>query len=637
MSKSKIYEDINYQEIDTSKWPTVLVDNLLEDHREKFLLRKLAVDMYLENKSLKEIEDETGFDRNTPLKLLKRCLEFDENGEVYGYRALIPYTRIKTFSREFSTLLEKYPEIKEYIEQQYLGKLKKEISEKNMKISTLHKKFLAKCIRVGIKEHEYPFNTIDKAERSLYRYIKSLNSKYYLEVTKRHGTNAIQTFNDVGVGNCNNPIITRPFQQVQFDGHKIDAMIAIKFKTLEGDIIVKPMSRIWLLSIIDVATRVILGYHICLNTEYSSADVLKCIENSIIPKEKMKFSILGLKYPENGGYHSLCIPETKWALWDEFLYDNAKANLANNVTNALTNYIKCATNAGPVATPQRRGIIERFFKTLEERGFHRLISTTGSNINDPRRQDCEKKAIEYEISESEIEEIVEVLIADYNNTPHSSLNGFTPLDIMSQRIERGLIPRIMSESDRQNLSFFTLKVERQICGNIKEGRKPFINYEGVEYRSDVLSKMPDLIGTKLTLLVNINDLRFIKAYLPNGYEFGILTAKGKWSIKPHTLKMRKEINKLKKNKKINISMYDDPIEIYHTYLLLKAEENKTARNKLAKLNKIQEEKVNNSINKPKQNVIEIKSIDRPTSQLTNLDNNKIDKIKKRNLFKTLID
>lgn len=650
MPRNKIYEDINNQQTaNISQWPTVLVDNIPSKNRELFLLRKKAVDMYFNNASIQEIVAETGFHRNITRKLVQRCLEIDESGVPYGYTALIPYKRIKKFNLKkdiflediynyagaFSQLLETYPELKDFILNQYLDKSKKHIVEPNISPKVLHGKFLNKCRKLGIKEHEYPLNTQDKGKRSLYRYTDSLKNLYYSKYTRRYGEDAHQRLQSTGIGQQNNLIITRPFQQVQFDGHKIDAMLSIKFNTIEGDIIVRPMSRIWLLAIIDVATRVILGYHLCLNTEYSAADVLKCIENAVRPRVKKQLAIDGLKYPENGGFHSLYIEVSKWALWDEFLYDNAKANLAKNVVEKLTQVVKCSVNAGPVATPERRGLIERFFKTLEERGYHRLISTTGNNPNDPRRKDPEKHAVNYEISESEIEELTEILIANYNNTPHEGINGFMPLELMKQRIERGQIPRAMPETERTDLAFLSLKVTRKVSGDMKSGRRPYIRYEGVDYRNDVLSKTPHLIGVKLTLLININDLRMIKAYLPDGSEFGILTAKGKWSLKPHTLKMRQEINKLKRNKDIYISMYDDPIEVYHQFLLSKSIERKSSRNKLATLNKAQEKlsdvhKLDNS----KTIVKPVKEVSKQ-NHLTTSDTEEINKLKNSNIFKTL--
>ena len=65
----------------------------------------------------------------------------------------------------------------------------------------------------------------------------------------------------------NTSLIISPYQRVQFDGHRIDTAIAVVFKTPEGDEVVEVMYRIWLLVIIDVATRAILGHHLCLNKE----------------------------------------------------------------------------------------------------------------------------------------------------------------------------------------------------------------------------------------------------------------------------------------------------------------------------------------------------------------------------------
>ncbi|MFB8734745.1 hypothetical protein ACEQPO_15070 [Bacillus sp. SL00103] len=60
-----------------------------------------------------------------------------------------------------------------------------------------------------------------------------------------------------------------------------------------------------------------------------------------------------------------------------------------------------------------------------------------------------------------------------------------------------------------------MKAERTIQGN-KNGNRPHINYEGVKYYNEILSRSFELIGTKLTILVNTEDLRIVKAFLPDG-------------------------------------------------------------------------------------------------------------------------
>ncbi|MFB8734746.1 hypothetical protein ACEQPO_15075 [Bacillus sp. SL00103] len=111
----------------------------------------------------------------------------------------------------------------------------------------------------------------------------------------------------------------------------------------------------------------------------------------------------------------------------------------------LTQVIGCSVNAGPVRTPERRGIIERFFRTLEENGYHKLSTTTGSHPKDPIRKNAEQKAIKYRISAAHLEEITEVLIANYNGTPNEGVNNLTPLEAIEQRLSRGMNIRQIPE------------------------------------------------------------------------------------------------------------------------------------------------------------------------------------------------
>ena len=79
---------------------------------------------------------------------------------------------------------------------------------------------------------------------------------------------------------------------------------------------------------------------------------------------------------------------------------------------------------------------ERFFKTLETGGFHRLPGTTGSNSKDLKRNQPEKESIKYYITYNDICELLEYLIAEYNNSAHSSLENQTPLQVMERRIKQ---------------------------------------------------------------------------------------------------------------------------------------------------------------------------------------------------------
>ncbi|MEH7126117.1 hypothetical protein V7127_23165 [Bacillus sp. JJ1773] len=612
-----LFNDVNIQkeQIDRTLWPTVHEDSLDSKKRIVFCKRKEAIDMYLDGeKTVKEIYDTCGINHTDLYRLLTRCISKDEKNRVYGYKALIPNYRIKTYKRlsningydedqdtekkltgAFTKLLELYPNIKTKIHNLVLKKRKNKPSQPILRGKDIHDEFIKICKEEGLmpeKEH-YPFNTNDHGKRSLYRYIEKLKADNPNLAVKNNGPDAEMLFQNTGSGNRNS-IPVRPFERVEFDGHKIDVTIAFKYTTIEGDEVIDVINRIWLLMVVDVATRVILGFNLVLNKEYSAADVMVCLRNAIMPWSAKKVTIPGLRIADGGGFASEVIPETTHAVWDEILFDNAMANIASSVDKKLKTLVGCHVNTGPVSTPIARPVVEKLFHILEETGFHRITSTVGSNPRDPRRQNPEEKAIKYEISIEEIEQLTEVLIANRNGYPQKGLNGLTPLETMRQRINRGMPFRTLEEKHRDGYDFVTIEDKRHIRGKLHTGRRPYITYYNVEYRNEVLSEMFDFIGEEITLVINLEDLRFIKAYLPDGTELGLLTAKGKWSLQKHSLKIRIVINKLSRLGILRLSSEDDPIEVFHNHLKDKGKRNRDARSQAAMIERMLNEDLQDS-------------------------------------------
>ncbi len=610
MSKyKKLFNEVDFPRelLDRSNWPAVYEGNLEPGKKERFLKRKLAVDMYLDgDKTTDEICSITNVNHTDLYRLLKRCVVLDDTGQVLGYKALIPNYRIKSYAREvningfgqkdenikltgaFQKLLHRFPEIQAEVEEHVFKKKRNEPSTNIPQVKDLHRKFINICKKhplIDYQKGDYPFNTDDFAKRSFYRYIKNLKLDDPNRSVKEYGKDSEVLLNNTGSGTQISNIV-RPFHRVEFDGHKIDTTIAIKYTTPEGDEIVDVMERIWLLTIVDCGTSCTLGYTIVLNKEYSAADVLTCVKTAILPRSPIQLTIPGFNIPDYGGFPLDVIPETEFAIWDELLFDNAMANIAKNVKSKLKKIVGCQVNTGPVGMPTKRPLVEKLYHLLEENGFQKLTTTTGSYPRDPKRQNPEAKAIKYEVTPVEIEQLTEVLIAKRNGTPQQSLNGLSPLEVMQQRVNRKMPFRKLDEEYRNGYEFLTIEDARIIRGSLKEGRRPHIRYLGVDYRNEVLSEGFDHIGTKLTLIVNIEDLRYIKAYLPNGAELGLLKAAGKWSIRKHSIKMRKIISKLVRERQLKISLEEEPIDAYHNYLTEKAMNNKSSRNQLAALEKV---------------------------------------------------
>ena len=488
------------------------------------------------------------------------------------------------YSGSFGQLLMKFPTLQSFIYKQYFQKDSDSL-EKNIRIRTLHSKFLEECRKLKIQDYEYPFITKDKAERTFYNYIEKLveDNKNANAAMSRESINATQRFLSTGVGTGHRPYPIAPFSVVQLDGHRIDMLYTVNVENKHGEIIQMPAMRLWLIAVMDVATRTIIGYSLSCNENYNQTDVLKALRNAIIPKKEMNFTIKGLVYPENGGFPSIAIPETGWAMFDTIMLDNAKSHLAKNLIEKLANQLMCSVNFGSVATPETRGVIERVFGTLEENGFHRLPSTTGSNINDTRRKNAEKDAVKYKITYDDIIQITEYLIAIYNNSAHSSLDNQTPLQCMERRIrDAGMLPSIATEEQKAVIASRTYIYEiKTVRGSYQSGKRPYITYKKVEYRSDLLAYSMGLIGQKIMLEINPDDIRTMRAFFMDGSELGILTATGEWGRKSHSLKTREAAMKSANINKQKNNRFYAPLTEYEKELKERATKERRSRTKAA--------------------------------------------------------
>ncbi|MCS6286765.1 MAG: Mu transposase C-terminal domain-containing protein [Nitrospira sp.] len=574
----------------------------MADEDARLVERRIqAVRDYVAGCPVKVISKETAIPRQEIHRLMNRCMAEHSDGHIWGFRALVKGCHIKTYVRTapingsrpsqhggaagaLTMLFDQYPRIREAVDIPFLKKIEAGvIHESRMPIKVIHKCFIDKCKETGLKAKDYPFNMSHRGKRALTSYLRRLLiANLKTAVQARHGDEAARALASADAGP--DSIITRPYERVEFDGHRIDLFCTIDLPNPYGGIQRVTLNRLWLLVIIDVKTRAILGYSLVLNPEYNSEDVLRCVKHALTPWKPMTLTIPGLRHTPGSGLPSGVFTECEWALWDELWFDNAKANLAEAVRSNLTRVIGCHINAGPVKTPQRRPFIERLFQTLEENGFHRLPSTTGSGPNDSRRDDPEAAALRLNISYQHLVELVDVLIARYNAEPHSGLGNRSPLEMLEYLIvNQGYEIRTLPEHKRQDLALLNIRVVRCIRGDLKEGKCPYVEFEGVRYYNDLLRRSADLIGHKLSLLVDPDDLRCIRAYFEDGREFGVLTAHGLWGRTPHSLTVRKAINTLRLRKLIFYTDSDDPILVYMKYLSSRAATNKRAAGQSAML------------------------------------------------------
>nr|WP_321167037.1 helix-turn-helix domain-containing protein [Caballeronia cordobensis] len=440
------------QALDVTMWPTVAWTELDSAARERFKSRMQAIERYARGESVKDIEEATGVNRRQLYRLLERALESHSDGRIFGFRALIAHVRVRDYVRmmpvtftgglgnrgtvgALSQLLERYPNLVGWLRlqlKQHRVKLDQCSTDDGLHsrvrgLGALHAEFLQQCRQAGLTAMDYPFNTRSQAIRSLSARVKAELLRGFGTAARAAGASHLKGLPRRGdVPGA--PTARRPYQVVEFDGHRLDIRLKIVVRDPLGFAHEFEIERVWLLAIIDVCTRAVLGHHLVVAREYSRYDVIKTIEKALEPHRERTFAIPGLAYGAQDGFPSQRLPELAYVTWEWIKLDNAKANLATDTLAALCEFVGCSVDAGPHYSPDDRPYIERFFGTVGSRLSSRLPGYTGSHPRDLRRALADPKGnLRLYVSLDELEELVDYSIANYHGTPHTGLNGVTPL------------------------------------------------------------------------------------------------------------------------------------------------------------------------------------------------------------------
>lgn len=569
-------------------WPTVSLDGVEDPFREKFLNRCKAVKMYVEGETGATIEAVTGIPRTFIHRLTAKCLELAGDGRILGFRALIPHIHLKPYIRTsevkpkfqeaqgglsgiFRRTLDKYPNIEELLIQliRKINSPQQKVHEKKIDSTKLHRTFI-KCLReAGVSDREWPFNTKHLGLKTIQKYMKDrLDESFFRSVTTREEQTAIAHL-AVGTGHEKFLSFEEPYDAVELDAYSINAFFSAEFETPEGTLVEVQLDRLWLLALQEHVSTSVLSYSVVYRSEVSADDVLGVIRKALNPPVEVELTIPGLTYPSDGGLPNQVIPECVGAVWNAMLLDGALAHLSKSVRDRARNELGFMLNWGPVAHFERRPKIERLFKKISEDIFMRYPSTTGSNPGKGRAKNAEENATRYRLRANEAEQIIAVYFAQHNATPSQGISYLSPLEVLKHYIQKQSEHFLLRHLPQKNgTTMCTLPVIKEctVRGGRTSGRRPYVEIDRARYTNPVLAQSAALIGRKLIVEIDEDDMRFVKAYLEDGSELGMLKAGGKWWVTKHSRKTRKIINSLISKRILIISSQDDPIQVYLKYL-----------------------------------------------------------------------
>lgn len=232
------------------------------------------------------------------------------------------------------------------------------------------------------------------AASSVYRAVKRLDP-YEVCVAREEKRIADERFR----ANKQGPRATRVLERVECDHTRLDVMVVDPATRL-------PLGRPWLTTIIDVYSKMILGFYLSFHPP-CAVSVLQCLLHAIKPKAYIKTD-----YPKvEHNWPAYGIPE-----W--LVVDNGREFHGDDLEDACMQ-LGTGIQYSPVRHPNYRPSIERWFGTLNKRLLHGLPGTTFSNIFEKADYDPQKHAV------TTLHALLEVI-------------HIWVVDIYHQRIHRGI-------------------------------------------------------------------------------------------------------------------------------------------------------------------------------------------------------
>jgi len=91
------------------------------------------------------------------------------------------------------------------------------------------------------------------------------------------------------------------------------------------------------------------------------------------------------------------------------------------------------------------------------------------------------------------------------------------------------------------------------------------------------------LSVNTPIYYDADDLRVLRAFQPDGTEFGELQAGGLWSATPHSLDVRKRIFRAKRLRQLRFAQFQDPVQVYLQYKRLQSKRSRRAASEIAQI------------------------------------------------------
>lgn len=576
MAKRLVRSTTPPERLMVSSWPMPNVTGLSSEQRKRFYALKEALTAYVNGQTLTPLLRGLNIRGEVFYRAYNKCVALDERGMPFGWVGLLPYLEIKPRRRTaplvkqgraglagaLTQFLGTHIDIAEALEDYLcLNATRKRGGEAGIRHKSVHMEFLRLCAIEDPQERNWPFTSRREAAGAIRDFTNAYMRNNYDKIVATQFGQKAATKAKAGNGHVSRLVACMPLDVVEMDEHSMGFIGTVRIQTPEGNRFVDA-GRMTLLLLADRHKGWILGFKVICRDAANSGDVMDVLHAGMVGEP-------GWAHRKKEDLPTRPLVELDarfgWCGFNCLLLDNALIHLADELVTRVSALTGCVVNFGPVKTPARRQLAERFFNELERAGFKRLPQTTGSGPQDPQRQNPEAAARECILAETEIVALVAELVRKHNVNIGKHNLAASPAQRMASLIcgaERDqylfpfLPPLRQGEADLSK-SVVTVPVR----GNLKTGRRPYFSYLEADYTNPKLANGWHLLNDTVVLHVVRSNIRFIEAFAGDR-PLGACSAGGRWRWSDHSVDLRRQINQLLREGYIENDRDDDVVAAF---------------------------------------------------------------------------
>lgn len=302
------------------------------------------------------------------------------------------------------------------------------------------------------------------ARSTIYRWLEALQQD--LVDASREGAEAARIKYRAAIGSVK---VGNVLERIEIDHTPLDLIVIDSLTKL-------PLGRPWLTMAIDSYSRMAVGFYISFNSP-SAHGVLQCLRRSILPKGEWLARFPGIE----GTWPAYGIPELIAVDNGTDLHSDA---LGSTCLEMGIQILFCGSK-----TPQHKGAIERFFRTMNMGLIHRLPGTVFSNVDERGDYPAEEKAVID--METAVHLLTKWVVDVYNVSVHRGISA-RPID------------RWHESADRRIIELPVYPQHLEVITGIPAKRTLFhygIELDGLQYNSELLQTIRRRVGENLPVML----------------------------------------------------------------------------------------------------------------------------------------